>query len=218
MKPEIQEQRNGIGIKFENELNKYLAANLQAFSSWSIAEIRTGQSTTETNAAQLYTIDPARAMVLNIPFAYIPITINSPRGKLKTVLTVRLNLKRMALVAIKDIPVNVDLQVSDFTTKEVDAIGMRGEVIRLPEEVLRYRAKMYIRAGICLTDQMVRPKAIIKHNDPVACYIRTGSVMISLDCTAREDGCLGDIIRVMSKEKKLYRAKIESSETARIVE
>ncbi len=213
-----QEQISGIEKKFQEELQVYLAANLRVFSSWSIAEIRLGQPKSGTKDTQHYIIDVARPMILNIPFAYVPITINSSRGKLKTALTVRLNLKRIALVAQKDIAVNVDLRVSDFAAEEIDAVGIRGEVISVPEEVTRYRAKMYIKSGACLTNQMVRPKAIIKHGNPVTCYIRTGSVLISIDCIARDDGCMGDIIRVMSKEKKLYRAKIESAESAKIVD
>jgi flagella basal body P-ring formation protein FlgA len=155
---------------------------------------------------------------VNGTFIYVPVTIESKSGKLKSLLTLRMKLRKMALVAIHEIQVNTDLQVSDFVQQEVDATGLRGSLITDYTELTRLKSKMHIKSGSYLTDQMIRRRSLIKHGDPILCYVSNSSVVVSLDCIARDDGNPGEIIHVMSRDKHVYRAKIETEQTARIIE
>lgn len=201
--------------KFEQALNEYLTQKLTAYTSWNIEEIQPNGKITSFEG---FSIDTLRPLNVNGTFIYVPIAIESKNGKLKSLLTLRMKLKKMALVVLHDIEVNTELQVSDFVQQDVDATTVRGKLITDLAEVSRLKSKMFIKSGMYLTDQMIRRRSLIKHGDPILCYISKGGVVVSLDCTSRDDGNPGEIIHVMSKDKRIYRAKIESAEAAKIVD
>lgn len=214
---EQQTQKNSKtnNSRFENELSDYFKEELKSYSYWEIVEI---QPNGRNESLERFSIDRNRKCVVTGTFAYVPVIMSGPSGLVRTIMTIRLKLSKTALVAIRDIQVNTELQKTDFEIKDVDATVPRGILIANPADLSHYRAKMYIKSGACLTDQMVRQRALIKHGDPVNCYLVRGGVTVSLDCISRDDGLLGDIIHVVTKDKKLYRAKVESAETARIME
>ncbi len=199
---------------FDEELKFYLQEKLAEYSSWVIDEVAWGKKVENSE----YSIDNSRKFILNGAFGYIPVFVKSSSGQLKTILTVRLKLTIKGLVSKKEIKVNTDFDALDFELKEVDPVGLHGQVISDFRELTKYRSKMYIKEGSCLTEQMVRGRALIKHGEPATCYIKKGGIVVSFDAIAWEDGCFGEIIRFMTKDKKLYRAKIESVDSAKIVE
>lgn len=210
---ELQQKDPGGG--FEKQLQTYLTDKLKDYTSWSILEI-------QPNGGILtfvgYSVDTLRPLTVNGSFIYVPVLIDSKAGKLKSLLSVRMKLRKMALVAVHDIPVNTELQLSDFVQQEIDATSIRGKLITEYEELALSKSKMFIKSGLYLTDQMVRKRSLIKHGDQILCYLVNGSVTISLDCTARDDGNPGEVIHVVTTDKRIYKAKIENAKRARIIE
>ncbi len=211
----VQQHLQASNGKFEAELYSYLKEQLKSYSQWAVVEI---QPNGRNESLDRYSLDRKRNCVINGSFAYVPVITSSSGGFVKTVLTVRLKLSKAALVAVRDIKVNAELQAADFEQKDVDATIPRGKLLANPDELSHFRAKMYIKSGACLTDQMVRERALIKHGDPVTCYLTRGGVTVSFDCISRDDGLKGEIIHVTTRDKKVFRAKIETAETARIME
>lgn len=69
-----------------------------------------------------------------------------------------------------------------------------------------WTARRTLRAGDVLTDRLAEPPSAAERGDAVHVRYRRGAVAVSLDCTARERGAVGEPIRVACSETRaLYR-------------
>ena len=68
-----------------------------------------------------------------------------------------------------------------------------------------WTAARSLRAGTVLTERLVAAPPAAERGDPVRLRYRRGGVAVSLDCTARERGALGETVRVAC-DRATYRA------------
>ncbi|MHB8339328.1 MAG: flagella basal body P-ring formation protein FlgA, partial [Ignavibacteriaceae bacterium] len=80
------------------------------------------------------------------------------------------------------------------------------------------RSTAFIKAGEILTKEMVEPVPIIKAGDPVTAKYIGSNVLITFNALSRQDGALGDVITIIAKDKKLYKAKIIDAKNVIIIE
>ena len=68
-----------------------------------------------------------------------------------------------------------------------------------------WTAARSLRAGTVLTERLVAAPPAAERGDPVRLRYRRGGVAVSLDCTARERGAVGETVRVAC-DRATYRA------------
>jgi len=71
-----------------------------------------------------------------------------------------------------------------------------------------YIAKNYIRKGAVITKYMIKKATLVKKKDTLRSIIKDGNLQVEFFSKALEDGNLGDIIKTIGNNGKIYKAKI----------
>ena len=80
-----------------------------------------------------------------------------------------------------------------ITTERIDATRLAD--LLDPHDLDGWTARRSLRAGTALTDRLALPPAAVDSRGPVRVRYARGGVRITLDCTARERGAVGETIR-----------------------
>jgi len=193
----------GIGNSFEQELKNYLDKVLKAYDKYeySIESIKGSYSKIE--------IDNQREFRLNRNFGVVPINlIDRNNRSSSSFISVKLKLYKKVLVAVQDI--NRDELISQFQfTEEIREItSLKGIPFYDGEVVDQLKSKTRINAGSVLLKEQTENIPDVENNDRLTLHVGRNGVDITTDVTAREKGSIGDIIRVVNGENKIFRARI----------
>ena len=71
-----------------------------------------------------------------------------------------------------------------------------------------YRAKNYIRKGAVITKYMIKKITLVRKKDMLLSVIKDGNLQIEFYSKALQDGNMGDIIKTVGNNGKIYKAKI----------
>ncbi len=71
-----------------------------------------------------------------------------------------------------------------------------------------YIAKNYIRQGSILTRYLIKKATLVKKKDTLRSIIKDGSLQVEFFSKALQDGNMGDIIKTIGNNGKIYKAKI----------
>ena len=80
------------------------------------------------------------------------------------------------------------------------------------------RAKTNIRKGAILTEMMLEMNPDIKMGETVNAYLEKNGIVISMNVTARQDGRVGQTIRIATNYGQLLTGIIEENNKVKIVE
>lgn len=151
--------------------------------------------------------------------AYVPIKLTNKENKTKqTFLTINVKLYKTVLVAKDRIERKKVLNSSDFDLRLIDVAGLRGKLITLDSKIENYRSKTIIRKDDVLVAELIEDMPAIFTGDRVKAYFVNGTVTIDFDVNARQDGKVGDMIRVVTHDNKQYKAKVADSKNVIINE
>ncbi len=156
---------------------------------------------------------------LSNSFAYIPVKITkSNSGIIQTYVTVRLKLFKNICVAKDIIEPGQSLSGKEVEFKLVNVTDLRGTPIESLNELKDLRSKVKITPGSVLIKELLDEIPVINKGDHITASAIAGSVKISTDAEAKQDGVIGDIIYIVTKDKKQFKAKIIDSNNVIIVE
>lgn len=151
--------------------------------------------------------------------AYVPIVAVDKRGNVKrTTLSVRVKTYEDVYVAVRDIRRRKQLQATDFQLMEKEITSIRGKIVSSFGEILGKRAGRFIRKGAVLTVEALEKTPVIFPGDKLSAMSIVGSVQISLSAFAKQEGSIGDIIRIRTSSRKVYKAEIIDSKNVLIIE
>ena len=129
----------------------------------------------------------------------MPVTVDIKDGVGEVVKRVRLiaRMKSFATVAVinSDIKRGETIEPDNVVMKKEDVTRIEG-FFRLQSKLTGMQAKKYMKAGTILTGSNVCPVYIVKRGDKVNVEVRDGKVFIKTEGTARENGCIGEYIKV----------------------
>jgi flagella basal body P-ring formation protein FlgA len=111
-------------------------------------------------------------------------------------------------VAAENIDRNEILFNNNFRKEVKDVSILNGTPISELDNNSGLVSKLYIRQGSVLLREMTEGVPDIEINQRITLHAGKNGVDISLDVTTREKGFIGDIIRVVTPENKILRAKI----------
>ena len=156
---------------------------------------------------------------LSNSFAYIPIKIVRPNSSvIQTYITVRLKLFKTVCIAKNMIEPGQPVSDNDAELKLVNVTDLRGTPIGSLNELNGWRSKVKIAPGSVLIKEFLDEIPVIYKGDQITASAIAGSVKISTKAEAKQDGVVGDIIYIVTKDKKQFKAKIIDSNNVIIVE
>lgn len=202
---------------YDAQIKAYLQKELTKYTAIEIVSVQYPQEV-QTGKAGLQ-INTTKAVVVNGGFAYLPVLITPPgKPPLYSVLSVKLQLFAPVWIATRPIGVASELLASDFRLEVKDVTKVRGDFVTKDFRFEKAVAAMHINEGVVLTQNMMRERPLVKFGDELTGYISVGGIEVTLQVTARENGYVGGTIRVVSKDKKIYKGIVESEDRVKIVE
>ncbi len=201
------------GGSFKNELEAYLKKNLSGFDNYKYEILQTPPACKKMEIISKDDFNLSGNMV------YLPVRLIGKGGRIsKTILSIRLSLYKKIYVAVKRIQRDRDLTASDFELKEYDVTKLNDKPVESLKEINSYRSNNFMNAGDALTKDDLALKPVIFAGDPVDAEYKYGSVFISFNAFSRQDGVPGETITIITKDKKLYKAKVINSHDVNIIE
>ena len=156
---------------------------------------------------------------LSSSFAYIPIKITRPNSNIiQTYITVRLKLFNTICIAKNIIEPGQPLSNDDVELKLVNVTDLRGTPIESLDELNGWRSKVKITPGSVLLKELLDEIPVINKGEHITACAISGNVKISTNAEAKQDGVIGDVIYIVTKDKKQFKAKIIDSNHVIIVE
>ena len=156
---------------------------------------------------------------LSNSFAYIPVKIIRPNSNvIQTYITVRLKLFKTVCIAKNLIDPGQPLTERDAELKLVNVTDLRGTPIQSIDELKGWRSKVKLSPGSVLLKELLDEIPVINKGDQITASAIAGSVRISTDAEAKQDGVIGDVIYIVTKDKKQFKAKIIDQNNVIIVE
>ncbi|HEX2866347.1 MAG TPA: flagellar basal body P-ring formation chaperone FlgA [Ignavibacteriales bacterium] len=201
------------GLK--KEIEKYLMGKLTGYEKISF-EI---SSKPMQEAGGTIKVDASKDLKITGSQAFIPVILtNKGNQTSRSFVSLKISLYRKLLVAKNQVKPGTDLRAEDFELKTVDEASLRGMPVSRVEALKGCRARLMIRQGEVLTEEKLQAIPLIKRGDRVAAVMIKGNVEISMDAEARQDGSPGEVIRIMTPEKKIFRARVIDQYSVNIIE
>lgn len=201
------------GLK--KEIEKYLMNKLTGYEKISF-EI---SSKPMTQSGETIKVDTLKDLKISGSQAFVPVILmNKDHQVSRSFVSLKISLYRKVLVARNQVKPGSDLKAEDFEIKTFDEATLRGKPVTQIEALTGYRARLMIRQGEVLTTDKLDAIPVVKRGDRVAAVMIKGNVEISMDAEARQDGSVGEIIRIMTPEKKIFRARVIDQFSVNIIE
>lgn len=194
------------GNTLKSQVEEYLKKNLASYNDFKYEILQMPQNFTHAEILKTNDFNVSGNM------AYIPVKVTLPGKRIvKSIITVRLKLFRNVLVAVKQINIKEHLSRSDFKFEEKDITQVRGKAVESLKDIETLRSKTTIKPGDVLVKEAVETIPVINVGDKVNASLISGAVYISTKATARQEGCPGDIIQIVTKDNKIFKAKVIDS-------
>lgn len=158
-------------------------------------------------------VDPDRSIRIKNGFVYLPVKILLDSGKeIKSIITLKVKLYQDVLMASRSIKSGEILNGSDFFVIEKDVAKFSSTPLTSFSQLTEARASRNINKEAILTDNMVKSIPIIQRGDRLNAALINGSVQISFFVTAREEGYIGENIKIVRDDRKIFHGKVIDSD------
>lgn len=198
---------------FKSDLDNYLKKNLSEYQDYKYEILRLPESYKKIELLKPNEFNLSGNMI------YIPVQVVEKSGRIfRSILSVRLKLYKDVAVAVKKINRKENLVESDFVLKKEDITKIKGTPVYSLRGIDSFRSSITIKPGDIVVKQMIEQIPVVKIGDELNAEYISGNVMVTLDVFARQEGVTGQIITVITKDKKLFKAKVINSKNVIIIE
>jgi len=199
-------------------VDEYLQKNLSGYKYFTY-EVTKLPSRIESIDDPRVIFDNERELKVRKGYAYLPIKISHDSDReLKSTITLKVKLFQDVLVAKRKIIRGEEISIADFVFVEKEISKLRSEPITNYNLLNGAIAKSVIKENSIVDLNMLDRKPAIEHGDRVSAKFTVGTVEVSFFVTAREKGSIGDKIKVVRDDKKMFRASIINNENVKIIE
>lgn len=153
-------------------------------------------------------VDFTRKINLGKGIAYIPVIATKGKKTSSSIVSVKVQLFKKLLVAAKDFERKEVLINSGFEEKVLEVSKINGTAVNKDFAISDYRAKSFIKKGEILFEEKMEKIPLISTGDKVFAEVRTGSVVVTTEALARQNGSTGDLIELVSSSNKIIKARI----------
>ncbi len=198
---------------FKSELDSYLKKNLTGYDDYKYEIL---QMPADYKKMEIISKDDFN---MSGNMIYLPVRMTGKDGRIsRTILSIRLKLYKKIYVAVKTIQRDENLFATDFELKKFDVTRLNSKPVISLKDLSLYRSSNFMNAGDALTKDDLELKPVILAGDPVDAEYKYGSVFISFEAISRQDGAPGETITIITKNKKLFKAKVIDSHDVNIIE
>lgn len=188
---------------FESELQKYLVKN---YSSYEKIEF---QITDNLNAVSKIVIDEEREPRLNKNTLLVPVKlISRNKSESKSFITLKVKLYKTVFVARQDIQKDALISNDQFRKELKEVSQLNGTLFNDNDFPVATKSKVKIKEGNILLNEMIEKNPDVLPNERLILHAGRNGVDITTEVVSREKGNIGDIIRVVADQKKIFSAKI----------
>ena len=153
-------------------------------------------------------VDKTRNISLSRGSAIIPVIATKGLKTASSIVSVKVNLYKILLVAMRDFNRKENLNLAEFETQLIDVTKLNGTPVGTEFLLTDYRAKSFIKKGEILLEENLEKIPLISAGDKVNAEVKTGSVVVSTELFARQHGSKGDLIELVSSNNKIIKARI----------
>ena len=188
---------------FETELQKYVLRN---YSSYEKIEF---QITDNLSAVSKIVIDDEREPRLNKNTLLVPVKlISRNKSESKSFITLKVKLYKTVFVASQDIQKDELISNDQFRKELKEVSQLNGTLFNEGDFPVATKSKVKIKEGNILLNEMIEKSPDVLPNERLILHAGRNGVDITTEVVSREKGNIGDIIRVVSDQKKIFSAKI----------
>lgn len=199
--------------ELRNSIDNYLKKNLSGYSAYEFQIIKQPD-----NYAGI-TIDESGLFTLNGNLATIPVKVKYKDNPVQqNHLIVKVKLFREVFVANRQISRNEILSLADFRVEVKEVTQLRGTAVESTFDLSKMISKSSIQTGAVLIYELFQAAPVIISGDKVTAQSYVGNVMITTEVYSRQDGAPGETIKIQTKDKKQFRARVLNSENVLIIE
>lgn len=190
-------------VQSDSDLQKYLT---KLFSNYEKFEYQVDY---KTNDFSKIVVDDERESRLNKNILHVPVKIYDRKNNVSnSFISIKVRLFKKVLVASQDIEKDEMLSSYQFRRDLRDVTMTQGFPVTEDESIIASRSKVKIREGSVLVKEMMEVIPDVMTNERLILNTGKNGVNITIEVTAREKGNIGDVIRVIADNKKIFTAKI----------
>ena len=200
-----------------NQLPNEIKSKLEAkFRNYARVEFEVLKAPKEINKVHLVEDDDIN-VIGNV--AYVPVYLVDNKGRNKrTKISVKVKVYNKVYVAIKEIEKREQINAGDFELIEKNVSSVRGKIVTSLGEIIGARAGRHLMKGDILTLESLEKMPVIFPGNKVLAASIVGNVQISFNAIAKQEGSIGDIIRIRTSDKKVYKAEVIDYKNVLIIE
>ena len=142
-------------------------------------------------------------------------TINLKNSQRQSYSSVKFDLFTDALVAEQNITVKTTLYPEMFIKKRIGISKLNGKICSADYNLTNRRSIKFIAKGEVLREEFLEPIPDIKSGDKVSLEVQVNQIFLTTDAFARQQGNVGDIIKIIFKNR-ILSAKVINSKKVRI--
>ncbi len=132
--------------------------------------------------------------------------------------SVEVHVMQTVYVAAHKIARGVVLAEIDLREKQVDLASVKSRAIVERGQLIGAQASRAIREGEVLTEANISPTPLVRRGDVVTLIVERGGIMVSTYALAREDGIVGEVIKVDNlQSKKQIHARVVNATTVQVI-
>lgn len=151
--------------------------------------------------------------------AYVPVNVKDNDGKnIRTNISVRIKIYEDVYVSMKNIDKREQLLPNDFQLAEKEITSIRGEIISSLGQIIGSRSNRFIGKGDILTKEFLEKMPVIYSGNKVFAASIVGNVKISFNAFAKQEGSIGDVIRIRTTENEIFKAEIIDYQNVLVIE
>lgn len=201
------------GTTFKSQLENYLNKNLSAYEGYKYEVLKLPDSYKKIELLKPNEFNLSGNLV------YVPVKIVTDNGRLiKSILTIKIKIFKNIFAASRQIKRDEKLVPGDFISKKEDIASIKGTPVYSLDDINLFRSKINIKAGGFLVEENIEKIPVVNVGDELSAKYVAGNVLVTFKAFARQEGVVGEVITVISADKKLYKGKVIDSKNLKIVE
>jgi flagella basal body P-ring formation protein FlgA len=153
-------------------------------------------------------IDQMRKLTLSRGIAFIPVKITRGNKISSSIISLKVQLFKKVLIALKDIDKKEALGKSMFEEQVMETTRSNGNPIPANFNFEECRTKSFVKKGEILLEEKIEKIPLINSGDKVFAEVRNGNVIVTTEAYARQQGGFGDTIELVSSGNKIIKARI----------
>jgi flagella basal body P-ring formation protein FlgA len=140
---------------------------------------------------------------------YLPAEVKDKNNKkINSYLIIKLKLYKNLLVLNRDLNEHTIIDDTMFVEKQIDLSEIKGTPFLKKVDLSEFRTKKKLKSGQPLLEEQVEKNPVIKTGDRITAALISGTIRISIDAVARQDGAAGQFIRIKSGDNKIFNARV----------